>query len=121
MYHLQEKLETAIRETLKDEHGAGSDLSLARDIPGPWMHVEGNLDVQHLASHIIETIGIEYEYRLARRWRDEADFHVIGPWYPDLPEAQEALDMAVESNVRHNTGTEFKLVKRIAAGKTEDL
>jgi hypothetical protein len=46
---------------------------------------------------------------------------VIGPWYPDLPEAQEALDMAVESNVRHNTGTEFKLVKRIAAGKTEDL
>lgn len=120
MYHLQEKLETAIRETLKDEHGAGSDLRVTEG-DATWLGVSGNLDVPHLVHHIIETIGIEYEYRLARRWRDDEDFHVIGPWYPDLPEAQEALDMAVESNIRHNTGTEFKLVKRIAAGKTEDL
>lgn len=55
MSDLQEKVEAAIRETLKDPEGAGSDLSVGWGY-GEWISVYGNLDVQHLASHIIQTI-----------------------------------------------------------------
>jgi len=57
MSDLQKKVEDAIRATLKDPEGAGSDLQVADDGPGDqWLYVEGNLDVQHLASHVIEII-----------------------------------------------------------------
>lgn len=60
MSDLQSRVETAIRETLKDPEGAGSDLQVADDGPGDeWMYVEGNLDVRHLASLIIEVIRLE--------------------------------------------------------------
>lgn len=55
---LQEKVEAAIRETLRDPEGAGSDLSYVSD-RGPgneWMFVEGNLDVAHLASVTIQAV-----------------------------------------------------------------
>lgn len=61
----------------------------------------------------------EYEYRVARRWRDDDRFHQIGRW-ESLHEAMETLNRAVDLNVRHKTGNEFKLVKRIAHGKVED-
>ena len=54
---LQEKVEAAIRETLVDPEGAGSDLNYVDEGPGDeWMFVEGNLDVRHLASLMIDTI-----------------------------------------------------------------
>ena len=54
---LQEKVEDAIRATLTDPHGAGSDLSYVADGPGgEWLYVQGNLDVQHLASEMIHVI-----------------------------------------------------------------
>jgi hypothetical protein len=57
MKSLQEKVEEAIRETLRDPEGAGSDLSYVDEGPGDeWMFVEGNLDVRHLASLMIDTI-----------------------------------------------------------------
>ncbi len=58
MKTLQEKVEEAIRETLHDPEGAGSDLHYIDDIgPGDgWLFVEGNLDIRHLASVVIETV-----------------------------------------------------------------
>jgi hypothetical protein len=53
---LQDKVEAAIRETLKDPCGAGSDMRVETRGYGVWLAVEGNLDVQHLASHIIQVI-----------------------------------------------------------------
>lgn len=61
-----------------------------------------------------------YEYRVARRWRDEDRFHQIGPWHETLEEALEVLNRSVDLNIRHKTGNEFKLVKRIAHGPVED-
>lgn len=52
---LQERVEEAIRETLKDPEGAGSDLTVIDEYDN-WIFVDGNLDVGHLASHIIETV-----------------------------------------------------------------
>lgn len=52
---LQELVEEAIRETLKDPEGAGSDLTVIDEYDN-WIFVDGNLDVEHLASHIIETV-----------------------------------------------------------------
>ena len=62
----------------------------------------------------------EYEYRVARRWRDADKFEQIGPWHHTLEEALDVLDRNVDINIRHKTGNEFKLVKRIAHGKVED-
>lgn len=55
MDDMQERVEQAIRETLADPEGAGSDLTKAEPFGG-WIEVEGNLDVQHLASHIIAVV-----------------------------------------------------------------
>ena len=52
---LQERVEEAIRETLKDPEGAGSDLTVIDEYDN-WIFVDGNLDVEDLASHIIETV-----------------------------------------------------------------
>lgn len=57
MKTLQEKVEEAIRETLRDPEGAGSDLNYVDEGPGDeWLFIEGNLDVTHLASVVIETV-----------------------------------------------------------------
>jgi hypothetical protein len=55
---LQETVEKAIRDSLKDSEGAGSDLTVYEEY-GVWLEVDGNLDVQHLASHLIEVIGAD--------------------------------------------------------------
>lgn len=55
MKNLQEKVEAVIRETLKDPEGAGSDLTVIDEYDN-WIFVDGNLDVEHLASLMIETI-----------------------------------------------------------------
>ena len=58
MSGLQEKVEQAIIETLMNrEDGAGSDLNFCRPVlGGEWLHLEGNLDVAHLASEVILVI-----------------------------------------------------------------
>lgn len=55
MSDLQSKVEAAIKETLRDSHGAGSDLTVYEE-HGEWLEIDGNLDVPHLASHIIAVI-----------------------------------------------------------------
>lgn len=54
---LQEVVEKAIRETLKDEYGAGSDLTVLDEYDN-WITIDGNLDVEHLASYILFTLGL---------------------------------------------------------------
>lgn len=56
---LQKTVEKAIIETLSNlEDGAGSDLSFCRPVMGgTWLFVEGNIDVEHLASDVIRAIG----------------------------------------------------------------
>ena len=55
MNSLQEKVEQVIIETLTNlVDGAGSDLEFCRPVlGGEWLHLEGNLDVKHLASEVI--------------------------------------------------------------------
>ena len=55
---LQKTVEKAIIATLTNlEDGAGSDLEFCRPVlGGEWLHLEGNLDVAHLASDVIRAI-----------------------------------------------------------------
>lgn len=52
---LHEKVQDAIRETLKDPEGAGSDLTVVDEYDN-WIFLDGNLDVEHLASVVIDTV-----------------------------------------------------------------
>lgn len=52
---LQETVEKAIRETLQDRDGAGSDC-WADVVDSTWMEVRGYIDIPHLASDVIRAI-----------------------------------------------------------------
>lgn len=59
---IQKTLQFEIEQTLMDTDGAGSDLLYANPFGGNWMEVSGNIDVEHLASHVVHVLGLEYEY-----------------------------------------------------------
>jgi hypothetical protein len=120
---LQKELEKAIRETLKDENGAGSDLDFCREIAREWLHVEGNLDVQHLASHVIETLGLD-DYEYAMQCTNYGEVQPVGriDW-TTLERAQERLETytgvwKLNGFAKHISA---KLVKRRKAGKVEEV
>lgn len=74
------------------------------------MEVEGNLDVEHLASHVIHVLGLEYEY--ASRYTPD----------PEKPEIYfqsrwESYKRAMD-NVELS-GKDTVLVRRLKAGKEE--
>lgn len=119
MPDLQETLEKAIKETLRDPEGAGSDLSFIKDGPlKDWLYVEGNLDVQHLASHVIETLGIEYEYsvQLTLKGRKMAP-----QGWSSKEFAEEWLNSGQKSGPGEWGPWSKKIVKRRKAGKVEDV
>jgi hypothetical protein len=120
-HDLQEKLEAAIRETLNDPEGAGSDLSFIDDIgPGDeWLFVEGNLDIRHLASHVIDTLGLgEYEYAIEETKIGVGAVILDNQWTPYLDNAiatKERLVRFHRDNYLATTGKEwysYKVVKR---------
>lgn len=121
MSDLQEKLEAAIRETLHDKEGAGSDLSYIDDIgPGDeWLFVEGNLDIRHLASHVIETLGLgDWEYAIEETKIGVGAVILDNQWTPYLDNAiatKYRLERSHRDNYLALTGREwysYKVVKR---------
>lgn len=76
----------------------------------------------HYAEALLDAgyVKPDYEYRIMRRWKNEENFHELGPWYSNLAQAQEVFKRNVDVNIHHKTGTEFKLVKRIAHGPVVD-
>lgn len=117
MSDLHETVEKAIRETLKDEHGAGSDLNSVReDRTGPWVYVEGNLDVQHLASHVIETLELgDYEYAIERTvLSGELGPVIVGEYWHTREDVNEKLLDLTSDRVS------YRMVKRRKAGPAED-
>lgn len=121
---LQKELEKAIRETLKDECGAGSDLRVTEDWPvTQWLEVSGNLDVQHLASHVIETLGLDdYEYAVEIE-RFGVRLHIMNSEWGTLETTQERLKFYTETWALNGNDEHYKakLVKRRKAGKVEEV
>ncbi len=52
----RQQVEQKILETLTDPYGAGSDLT-TDNYPGPWLYVEGTIDIPHLASDMMRLFG----------------------------------------------------------------
>jgi hypothetical protein len=120
MPEVQEKVEQAIRETLKDEHGAGSDLRFVQeDRTGPWVYVEGNLDVQHLASVVIAAVEDEDEYEYGVLRTDLSGElgrpQIVGLCWSTREEVNESL-LGISSD-----RVIYKIVKRLKAGRIEDV
>lgn len=58
MRDLREDLDKAIRKTLNDPYGAGSDLTVLDEYDN-WITIDGNLDVEHLVSVVLAELGLE--------------------------------------------------------------
>lgn len=58
MSNLRDRLDKAIRDTLKDPYGAGSDLRVVDEYDN-WIELDGNLDVEHLVSVVLAELGLE--------------------------------------------------------------
>lgn len=121
MSDLLEKVEAAIRETLNDKDGAGSDLYFIDNIGSgdEWLFVEGNLDVRHLASHVIDTLGLnEYEYAVEETKTGAGSVIMDNRWTPYLENAiacKESMERFHRDNYLVLTGKmwySYKVVKR---------
>lgn len=127
MSDLQETLEKALRGTLIDPEGAGSDLIRTGNAVGPLMYVEGNLDVQHLASHVIDVLGLDdYEYNVKRTSLDDGFSGIFRDvWLPKDEAEQDLADYIYAEQVNEEEQgfryATYALVKRRKAGKVEDV
>ncbi|WP_341856404.1 hypothetical protein [Brachybacterium sp. GPGPB12] len=70
---LTERLTEAVRETLLDDHGAGSDLAYVSWDGEQWLAVEGGIDLPHLIAAVLPIVAVEVRKAKAEALRDAAE------------------------------------------------
>lgn len=111
MKDLQELVQDEIRETLMDTEGAGSDLEYCYPLDPTWVRVVGQLDIEHLASHVLHVLGVKYEY--ASRYTpdpDRPEIYFQSAWGPYRRAVQ---------NIEDTGDSNTTLVRRVSAGEEE--
>lgn len=114
MSGLQKQVEQAIIETLQDPDGAGSDC-WAEVVDDTWMEVRGNIDIPHLASHVLGALGQGLDYEYASRYIphfEDPDFYFQSKWG--------SYAEALENQKLANDGHTF-IYRRLKTGMEEQV
>lgn len=73
---LTERLAEAVRETLMDDHGAGSDLAYVSWDGEQWLAVEGGIDIPHLIDAVLPIVVEEVQAAVEEYKSRQAQIHL---------------------------------------------